>query len=57
MEAGGGPQPAQGIGYDWTAISYQEKLVAIRLTSFTPCPSSSYPGAGRQYESWFDPAA
>lgn len=48
----------QGIGYDWTTISYQEKLVGNQAYFiYALSIILVFLVLAAQYESWFDPAA
>ncbi len=48
----------QGIGFDWTAISYQEKLVGNQAYFiYALSIILVFLVLAAQYESWFDPAA
>ena len=48
----------QGTGYDWTTISYQEKLVGNQAYFiYALSIILVFLVLAAQYESWFDPAA
>ncbi len=47
-----------GIGYDWTALSYQEKLIGNQAYMiFALSIMLVFLVLAAQYESWIDPAA